>query len=835
LPRSCRRPDGNTSAIDKAADAFAALLATEPTNPVLLAYTGAATSMKANTTMLPWKKMAYAEDGLAQLDKALAMLTTAHNAALQNGTPGNLEVKLVAANTFLAVPGFMNRNERGVKLVKDLLASPALASTPKDFQASVQKAAVQAKLAGCEMNTPCGAPARGAQDLPPGRARDPGAARRGPGGARGELLALTGPSGSGKSTILNLCGLIDTPDEGDIALNGHARATAWTRWQRTLLRRDALGFVFQSFNLVPVMTVAENVDYPLFLAGVPARAARARGPPTGRRGPARPRPHRPDALSGGQRQRVAIARALIKRPRLVIADEPTASLDSHTADQVLDLMRERGQAEGAAFVIATHDQPPDAPLRPGGGLAGREDPMNGLWMWLKFAWHNCLRNRRRSLVTASIAMLGTAAILLAGGFALFTYESLAQAAARDTGHLVLGTPAHFSADEDMPLQHGLDGVAALRSALLADPAVRAVLPRVVFSGLISNGDKTAVMMAHRRGARRRICGEGAIPHRAKRHLAGRRCCAAAGDAGRRPGAQPQGHAGQQPHAAGQHHRGRHERHGRGGGRHLQHRRARCGQTRRVHQRAGGAATAGHAAGVQPGRVSGPHGIHRRRPRAPGAAVCTLAGADLGAAGVFYRSVRDLYNRIFGALGMVIVVIVVFVVTNAMAMAVIERTREIGTLRALGTLPAQLLRSLGLEGMLLGGAGALVRGAAGAGGVVLLYVFPVDMPPPPGRSVGYPLNISIDPTLYLLTMGAMVGLTLLASCGWRARPCTCRWWMPWRIHEVKHPPESPERLPPALAALRAAGRGTLVQRGGPCTVATGGARPHGRVVRSAMDQ
>ena len=91
--------------------------------------------------------------------------------------------------------------------------------------------------------------------------------------------------------------------------------------------------------------------------------------------------------------------------------------------------------------------------------------MNGLWMWLKFAWHNCLRNRRRSLVTAFIAMLGTAAILLAGGFALFTYESLAQAAARDTGHLVLGTPAHFSADEDMPLQHGLDdGRAAQRDA-----------------------------------------------------------------------------------------------------------------------------------------------------------------------------------------------------------------------------------------------------------------------------------------------------------------------------------------------------------------------------------
>lgn len=139
---------GDASAIDKAADAFAALLKTEPTNPVLMAYSGAATSLKATTTWLPWKKMAHAEDGLAQLDKALALLTPAHSAVVQNGIPGNLDVKLVAANTFLAVPGFMNRHERGVKLVKDLLASPALANTPKDFQDAVDKAATQAKLKG---------------------------------------------------------------------------------------------------------------------------------------------------------------------------------------------------------------------------------------------------------------------------------------------------------------------------------------------------------------------------------------------------------------------------------------------------------------------------------------------------------------------------------------------------------------------------------------------------------------------------------------------------------------------------------------------------------------
>jgi putative ABC transport system ATP-binding protein len=172
---------------------------------------------------------------------------------------------------------------------------------------------------------------------------------------RGEMLAVTGPSGSGKSTILNLCGLIDTADSGEILLDGSLVAQAG-EMQRTLLRRDALGFVFQSFNLVPVMTVAENVDFPLFIAGVPAAERRDRvAAQLQAVGLLDHAGHRPDALSGGQRQRVAIARALIKRPRLVIADEPTASLDSQTADQVLELMRDRCQAEGAAFVIATHD------------------------------------------------------------------------------------------------------------------------------------------------------------------------------------------------------------------------------------------------------------------------------------------------------------------------------------------------------------------------------------------------------------------------------------------------------------------------------------------------
>ena len=171
----------------------------------------------------------------------------------------------------------------------------------------------------------------------------------------GELLAITGPSGSGKSTILNVCGLIDRPDAGDIQF-GDQVVSGLSETQRTLLRRDALGFIFQSFNLVPVMTVAQNVDYPLFLAGVDAVERKERvAMQLQAVGLQEHAGHLPGALSGGQRQRVAIARALVKRPRLVIADEPTASLDSRTADQVLDLMRASGHAAGAAFVIATHD------------------------------------------------------------------------------------------------------------------------------------------------------------------------------------------------------------------------------------------------------------------------------------------------------------------------------------------------------------------------------------------------------------------------------------------------------------------------------------------------
>lgn len=173
--------------------------------------------------------------------------------------------------------------------------------------------------------------------------------------SRGEMVALTGPSGSGKSTLLHIAGLIDTADSGDYALAGTA-TTQLDEARRTQLRRNAIGFVFQSFNLVPVMTVAENVEYPLFLDGMPRREALERAAAMlARVGLADRARHRPDELSGGQRQRVAIARALVKRPRLLIADEPTANLDSHTADEVIEVIRELCHEVGTACLIATHD------------------------------------------------------------------------------------------------------------------------------------------------------------------------------------------------------------------------------------------------------------------------------------------------------------------------------------------------------------------------------------------------------------------------------------------------------------------------------------------------
>ncbi|MDP1733126.1 MAG: ABC transporter ATP-binding protein [Sulfuritalea sp.] len=172
----------------------------------------------------------------------------------------------------------------------------------------------------------------------------------------GEMVALTGPSGSGKSTLLNLCGLIDTPDAGSRELGGIV-IDGLDELGLTRLRREQVGFIFQGFNLVPVMTVFDNVEYPLMLLGMPAGERKEKTMTALQRVGLETFARRlPDALSGGQRQRVAIARALVKSPALVIADEPTANLDSTTARQIVDLLHELAHERNASVVVATHDE-----------------------------------------------------------------------------------------------------------------------------------------------------------------------------------------------------------------------------------------------------------------------------------------------------------------------------------------------------------------------------------------------------------------------------------------------------------------------------------------------
>ena len=172
---------------------------------------------------------------------------------------------------------------------------------------------------------------------------------------RGDFIALAGPSGSGKTTLLNLIGCIDKPDAGRVVIDG-VDVTSVPLHRLAETRRDVLGYVFQIFNLIPVLTAYENVEYPLLLRGVPRRERRATVDRwldlVGLGDQAR---QRPDQLSGGQRQRVAIARAMAGDPKLVIADEPTANLDSETGARILDLLGDINATTGCTFVFSTHD------------------------------------------------------------------------------------------------------------------------------------------------------------------------------------------------------------------------------------------------------------------------------------------------------------------------------------------------------------------------------------------------------------------------------------------------------------------------------------------------
>lgn len=383
--------------------------------------------------------------------------------------------------------------------------------------------------------------------------------------------------------------------------------------------------------------------------------------------------------------------------------------------------------------------------------------------WLLFAWKNVLRNRRRSLTALLITATGTAAVLIGGGYALFTYQSLAEITARDSGHVVVGNARQFDNDEDVPLQHGLDNAGPLAAELATLPGVRAVLPRLTFSGLISNGDKSTVFVGTGMAAE------------AEFRLRGVQMNVTAGNAPAAGLAVPQ---------------------------------VAIGSELARMMKAGVGSSLTLLATTTQGNLNavdvtvsavvsvGVPEVDRRLVLADiGAAQQLLLSERVGTLSiylkdtatteavaaqvralkpqltvktwedlaVFYKAVRDLYNRIFGILGAIMLVIVLFAMSNTLGMAVVERTREIGTLRAIGTLPGEIVRNFVLEGALIGGAGVGLGMLLAAGTAVFLLFGDIQMPPPPGRSVGYPLMIAVSPVLYALTTLAVV--TLSAAAAW----------------------------------------------------------------------
>ena len=173
---------------------------------------------------------------------------------------------------------------------------------------------------------------------------------------KGDFMAVAGPSGSGKTTLLNLIGGLDSVDSGSIALDGNV-FEQMSQSQLATMRLHKVGFVFQAYNLIPVLSAAENVEFVMLLQGIPAKERRSRAKAilddVGLSGKYS---RRPAELSGGQQQRVAVARALVSNPSIVLADEPTANLDSRTGEGLLTMMKQMNREKEVTFIFSTHDK-----------------------------------------------------------------------------------------------------------------------------------------------------------------------------------------------------------------------------------------------------------------------------------------------------------------------------------------------------------------------------------------------------------------------------------------------------------------------------------------------
>lgn len=382
--------------------------------------------------------------------------------------------------------------------------------------------------------------------------------------------------------------------------------------------------------------------------------------------------------------------------------------------------------------------------------------------WLSFAMQNVLRNRRRSLVTMAITAIGAAALLSAGGYATFTYMALADASARDTGNLVLAQRGYF--EDSASDATGIVDPADVAARIEALPGVHRVLPRVIFSGLLSNGDRSVSFSGtglHAdefsiRGAFLQLV-EGDL-------LSGAQAAEALPEVviGARLAAIIAASPGDMLTLMST------TRHGalnaidvtvRGtvstGAPELDERLVLIGISDA--QALLGSSSASTLSVYL--RDIGQTDLIRPQVASLAPELDVRAWWELAP---YFTAVRDLYNRVFGVLGAILAILVLFAVVNTMSMAVVERTREIGTLRALGTHPRQIRRLFTLEGLVIGAAGGLAGALIAAALSVWLAFAQIQMPPPPGRSIGYPLVIAMDPALYALVTALMMAVAAIAA-------------------------------------------------------------------------
>ncbi len=388
--------------------------------------------------------------------------------------------------------------------------------------------------------------------------------------------------------------------------------------------------------------------------------------------------------------------------------------------------------------------------------------------WLQFAFRNVWRNRRRGLAAILIVAVGGSGILIGGGFALYTYDSLREMAARDNGHLILAHHNYFEQQEETPMAFGLSDFEALSSDLLQNSEIRAVLPKLAFTGMISNGDTTSVFVGNGIDS-----GEFKVKGPFLEVLSGATLSTRPPD-----NTDPQVMIGK-------------------------------GLARRMNAEVGDSLT------LLTSTVGGSlnaidvivHGIftlgvpeidkrilltnldtaqsllltdkistlsvylfETTRTEGVGNQIAAqypeLAMQTWLDSAFYYHSVRDLYNRIFGLLGFIILGMVFFAIINVISMSVIERTREIGTLRAMGTHPGEIVRHFILEALMIGFMGVSLAMILSASAAFALAWAGLEMPPPPARSQSYPLVIYVDPHLYggtaIFVLVLCVTATFLAS-------------------------------------------------------------------------